>query len=513
VSGIGALAYADVRSAVNALRDVRRSAARSTLWIVGICVFLLWLLVRSLQGGRSPRPGFDALAQCDLIAAIAIVTFGVLLAHGSRFVGLFANKAEGQWIVRAPVSPFTAAIYLQVRELIRRSPRLTISFGYLAVLYLPNVVSPAGLVRDLLFFAVALIAIGGVPLPRRLARGAVAAACIVAGYVAIGYAVVALLHDAVLTLQLSGPVAAHARALPAWHPGSVLLEPFGPRSLAVLAGLVAIALAAIGALGTVAADAYPELYALSVEQIDRSGRIGRGLFTRGARTVRAPARSASARGAPPGVAVFVWKGWIEYTRRSATRAMVLQTAGWFAGGYVAALVIGRGHLQLWSTLAAVAFTLLLATTVGFGVSLGHELRRPLFWLSGASLFARLCGLLAGSTLRYVAWFLALGLGLAAGHAAPFAVALAAVAAPAVFVLLAAIGYAAYAVVPNEIDRRGPFAILRILISYVLVLPAGVAGVAAAISTGSPLTGIAAGSIAAVAEAALLLRFTARRLSP
>lgn len=509
MSGLGALFYADARSAINALRDVRRSAARSTLWVAGLLLFLVWLMARSLQGPRAPRPGMGALAQCDLIAGIAIVAFGILLAHGSRLVGLFANKAEGQWIVRAPISPFAATVYLQLRELVRRSPRVTISFAYLAVLYLPNVVSPAGLVRDLLFFALALLAIGAVPLPRRLARGWVAAACIAAGYVAIAYALVALVQDAVLSFHLVGPIAASARALPAWHPGSLLLEPLGPRSFGVLAGLAAIALGAIVALGTVAGDAYPELYALSVEHIEHSTRIGRGVFARGERAVRPPLRSTGGQRAPSGVAIFAWKAWIEYGRRTAPRVALLQAAGWFAGGYVLGLLVGAGRTSLWYSLASVVFTLLLAGTVGFGISLGHELRRPIFWLSGASLYARLWGLLAGSTLRYGGWVVLAGAGLAAGHAAPVAVALAALGGPALLLLLGAVGYAAYAAVPNEIDRRGPFAVIRVLISYVLVMPVGIAGVATGILARAPLAGIAAGAACALAEAALLLALAAR----
>jgi hypothetical protein len=512
MSGLGALVYADARTIVNAFHDIRRNAVRSTLWISGALLFLLWLVLRS-NAARHPRPGIGALVQCDLVAAIAIVTFGVFLAHGSRFVGLFAHRAEAQWIIRSPVSPFAATVYLQLRELIRRSPRLAITFGYLAIVYLPNVVAPAGLWRDFIFFALALLAIGAVPLPRRLARGPIAFACRAAGYACIAFAVVALVHDATLAFGFRGSLAEMARALPAWHPGSVLLDPPGPRSVAVGVSLALIACVAIAALGVAAKDAYPELYALSSEQIDRAARIGvrGGIFARRAKPMRIRATIRDARYVPSGIGVFVWKAWLEYLSRTSPRVAALQAAGVFACGFILGKLVGYGRPQFWFEFAGIAFTVLLVSTVGFGVSLGHELRRPLFWLSGATLLGRLWGLLAGSAWRFCLAFVLAGAGLAAAGAAPAAIALIALAGPAVLVLLGAIGYAAYAIVPQEIDRRGPFAVLRILVSYALVFPAATAGIMAGIVTQTDLVGIATAAAASLAEAAALLAFSARKL--
>lgn len=512
MSGLGALFYADARTIVNAFHDIRRNAARSTLWIGGALLFLLWLVVRS-NAARHPRPGIGALTQCDLVAALAIVTFGVFLAHGSRFVGLFAHRAEAQWIIRSPIAPFAATVYLQLRELIRRSPRLVITFGYLAIVYLPNVVSPAALWRDFVFFALALLAIGAVPLPRRLARGPVAAACIAAGYACVAFALVALVHDATLAFGFGGVLADPVRALPAWHPGSVLLDSPGPRSVAVGVFLASIAVVAITALGVAAKDAYPELYALSSEQIDRAARIGMrgGLFARRPKRLRIRATTGDLRRVPPGAGVFVWKAWVEYVSRTSPRIALAQAAGLFAAGFVLGKLVGHGRTQFWFEFTGIAFTVLLVSTVGFGVSLGHELRRPLFWLSGETLLARLWGLLAGSVWRFCLAFALAGAGIAAARASPNAVALLALDGPAVLVLLGAIGYAAYAVVPHEIDRRGPFAVLRILVSYALVFPAALAGIMAGIIAHADLVGIATAAAASLVEAAALLAFTARRL--
>jgi hypothetical protein len=82
---------------------------------------------------------------------------------------------------------------------------------------------------------------------------------------------------------------------------------------------------------------------------------------------------------------------------------------------------------------------------------------------------------------------------------------------AVIWFLRAIGLGVYALMPSQTDLRGPGAVLRLLLTLVLMAPAAViAGVAGALGSG---TGAAmlAGAAAAVLEGVALTLFAAARL--
>lgn len=511
--GLSALLYADTRTVVNGWREIRRSPARAAVWLVWLGLIGAWLVMRSFGPHRSRLGGFDVQARCDVVVCLTIIAFGVVLAHGSRFAGLFANRAEARWIIGSPISPFLATVYLQLREILRRGARLALSYTYVALIFLPSGIAPPTLWRDLLFGLLAVLAIGTIPLPRRLARGPVVAACVLLGYALIALALLPLLRDATIALHAGGPAARFLLALPAWHPGVLLLEPPNAGSAAIGIGLAAVAGTALAALGVAARDAFPEIYALSCERIDRSARTGLRRFVAGEAN-RIPERPLSAvdpARVPAGPGVFLWKSWTEYRRRSTPRATALETAGLLVGGYAAARLVGNAHPSVWFALAGGLGSLLLVFSMGFSLSFAHELRRPVFWLSGMTLFERLCGLLAGHTWRFIGWFVLIAIGLAGGRAGLIPVVLTAVTGPAMLVLAASIGYAVFALLPNEIDVRGPLAMLRVLLSYAFVLPAIVAGLVTGFLLASTMVALFATALVALIEAAGLIGFAAWRL--
>jgi hypothetical protein len=513
VNGLAVLLYADARTIVNGWREIRRSPGRSVIWLLWVVLIAGWLVLRSIAPHRNRLAGFDAVARCDLIVCLTIAVFGVFLAHGSSFAGLFANRAEARWIIGSPVSPFVATVYIQMRELVRRGARFAVTYTYLALVVLPDAIAPAVLWRDLLFGILAILAIGAVPLPRRLAHGPAAVACTLAGYALVALALLPLARDAAIALRAGGRAARFLLALPPWHPGLVLLEPPNAESAAIGLGLAVVAGTALAILGAAARDAYPELYTWSCERIDRSARPGLRRFAT-SETVRAapgPVSGVDPARVPAGAGVLLWKSWTEYRRRSTPRATAIETAGFLVAGYVAARLIGNAHPSAWFSIASAVGSLLLVFSSGFGLSFAHELRRPLFWLSGTTLFERLSGLLAGHVWRFAGWFVLFTIGLASGGAGVIPVILAGVTGPAMVVLAAAIGYAVFAVFPSEIDLRGPLAMLRVLVSYAFVIPALFAGIVTGVLFQSATFGLFATAIVALLEAAGLIGFAAWRL--
>ena len=511
---IGALLYADSRTVVNAIRDIRRSRGRIVIWVLAAVLFVSWMALRAHNPMRRVA-NVGATAQADLFACVAIGAFGFFLARGSRFVGLFANATEARWIVSLPVSPFAAALYVQVRALITGGARFVLALAIFSAFYLPSGLSNAEVLRDTFFELLALLATGAVLLPRRLAHGPAAAACTVAGYACIALAAIPLLRDAAFAFHV--PWLGAARSLPAWHPGTVLIEPLGAHSVLVGAAMLAIAAAALAALGLAARNALPELYALSIERLERSGggkrlpfaRFGAGREPR-VRVHRPSVANASR--VPGGVAVFVWKAWTEYRRRATTRGTVLEAAGLILAGYVAGRLLGSTHPAVWVSIAVVVGQLEITfLSMTAGISVAAELRRPVFWLSDASLAERLAGLLAGRVWRAAAWFGLFALGLASGHARLAPKLFALVTGPALLVLCVAIGFAAFAAFPNDVDQRGPLTVLRMYVSYLVVLPPVAAGVAAGYVLHSVPLGLSIIAAGALAEAALLVAFAARRL--
>ena len=78
-------------------------------------------------------------------------------------------------------------------------------------------------------------------------------------------------------------------------------------------------------------------------------------------------------------------------------------------------------------------------------------------------------------------------------------------------LLAATGFAAFALFPSDADWRGPVAALRLLASLALLAPPAVLYALGATLGGAPLVGLGASSLLALIEAGALIGIAAWRL--
>jgi hypothetical protein len=78
-------------------------------------------------------------------------------------------------------------------------------------------------------------------------------------------------------------------------------------------------------------------------------------------------------------------------------------------------------------------------------------------------------------------------------------------------LAGAIGYASYALLPNDIDQRGPLLFLRLFLGYVLVVPPVAAGIVIGMFVRAPVFAVSVAAATTLLEAAVLVGFAAWRL--
>lgn len=504
-----ALSYADRRAFINGLRALRGRPWRALLWVfwLGAIGFFGWIRTRGPAPHTVP---FWQLAIQDAWICGPAIAFGVVVAFGAaRHAGFFRSQAEAIVLVRAPLPAPAVAAYLQARAAGLMLAQNFGRFAYLALIAIPGRTSPAGLLRDGALLAAATIAFACVPLPRALARGAWRVACVVAGVVLIVAAAVPLLRDAAIALAGTPFALAFARSLPDVHPGSVLVAVANGDARPVVA-LLGVALAAVAAFVAGARDAYPELYALSMAQLELRARdIAR-------RTLRTtPAGPRVRRGAARvwlrGAWAIAWLDAVVWSRR----AQPLGAAALAACALVCGAAIGFIDRLTGGDTSAVVFPILPNAYVAIasmaGIRLAADLRRPLFWLGGAPLTARLAAWAFAPLWRDAAviGLVALGYGAIAERGPIAATVLAG--GIAIALLCRAAALAIFALIPHALDQRGPAVFLRLLLAYVLVVPAAAAAILTTLAGGSMIAGALAGLAAAVLEGAALTAFAAWRL--
>jgi hypothetical protein len=518
VTTLRALLYADVRAAINQIKSIRRSPGRVLIWLLFVLVIAAGIaarVVRALVPHGASYHVFAPRDAVDVIAGFTIIGLGITLAHGSRMAGLFAHPAEARFIIGSPATPFVATLYVQLRDIIVNGARRGLALLYGALIYLPDRLGPGGFIRDLVLILAAFAAIAALPLARQLMPLRYRPVAIVAGWAIAALGVLPLLHDLASAVPLPPPADLIAGALPGWDPGRLLLAGPPAQGLAI-----AVVLALVAALFVFVArrarDAYPELYELSMRRLQRteglrSRMLGLSGANAGARARARPLAAPAPTRVPGGVLIFVWRAWTEYRRTNSARSTGIETALLLAGGYAAGR-FASGHdalvvLPFASTLSTLLFLYALARSA----ALAGELRRPMFWLSDATLFERLCGLALAHTWRLIAWFVLIAIGLAAGRAAPATVAASALGGSAAVMLAVAVGYASYALLPYEIDQRGPLMVARWLSGYVLAIPPIAIGIVIALVGGGALLAITGGTLIALVESAVLIGFASWRL--
>jgi hypothetical protein len=516
VNTILALAYADGRVLINTLRTLRRQPGRLLMWSLYAFAVLGFAFVRINAPHRTAGPPSSfALIVADLWVCGLAIAFGILLVTGaSRSVGVFASRAEALLVTRGGAPPLLVATYLQVRLVITTLAQGFTRFAYLIVIGIPSATSLHALAADVVFFAAAGAALASIALPRALARGAARSALIAAGLAVTAGAALPLVADALRLLP--GSHALPAR-VPALHPG-IVLDALAANDLRALAIPLAVAACAGIAFVLAARDAYPELYALSLANLDWRAQQHARRAGRGAQAEPRAGRGALVRSAAAprlrGAFALLWADALTFSRRIAPALTAAAAALALAAGAALAAFERRGSPEIvLGILVGTLPGLYIAVAATTGVRLAPALRVPLFWLGDVSLTARLAAWTLGPFCRD-AVLVALA---AAGYVAVSGDLRSALpvyaAALGLLALTRAVGVAVFALLPDALDQRGPAVLVRTVLCFVLVVPALLGGAAAGLVLGSPLvTGTLGGTLVALGEAALLLGFAARRLA-
>jgi hypothetical protein len=517
VNGLIALSYGDRHALVNALRSLRTRPGRLAMWglyAVAILAFAFFKTTPRAHPTAGPPP-FFVLAVNDLWVCGFGLAFGVVLATGtSRWLGVFSSRAEALLLTRAEMAPLVVAAYLQMRAVAIALAQGFARFAYFIVFGIPSGTTVWALLAQLLFFAAAGAAIASVALPRALARGASRIAMIAAGSTIAAAAALPLALDGLRVLRLP-ETASLLRHAPAVHPGAVMSALAAGDLRAVLVPL-AVALVATAAFALAARDAYPELYTISLANLEWRMRV-RTRRTANSDDAAAEPDAKTVRSATGtrlhGALALVWADALMFARNVSPVVTGIVALLALVGGAAFATLARHDPELTFGILTGAGPGLAIAVASTTGVRLAPALRMPLFWLGDVPLAARLAAWAAGALWRDAVLVALVAIGYAAVARDARAPLLVFIGATGLLALTRAVGLAVFALFPNRLDQRGPAMIVRAILSFALVAPPVVAGAVATAAFGVPLVvGVLAGTGVAIAEAAALVLFAAWRLA-
>ena len=517
-----ALAYLDARLLSNRLRLLARDPKRLVPWLL----LLGWLtssrLLRMASGsalpGRAPTAGY-------LLPLVALLPGAYLAIMGLRIFGAssrppatFRTAADAHFLIGSRISPQIVVGWLQVRKVIGGLLAASVNVLVL-VAFVPWLSArPPRLAVLLLALIGAYVMLQAMPMAAHLLRRrliwlplAASGATLTALGVASG--LLALLP------AVGGPAptpAAINDLLLHLPPGQWLVDAYNGQVLAAVP-MLALATAAIGVTVRLSADCYPELWESStrVMALTRLARERRGMWVTRADLARAlgqvrrrTAASRSGTWAPAGAWAVLWKEWLTLRRSRSLPLLVALVVGALVSGLVVGGLVSSGQRALASSIYSTGAALLLLVNLYAGIQLGAELRRPVWWLSAASL-----------KMRLLAWTVAGSLPMAVVACAAFGAALAtsgeyAMVLPMLLAILVATwtmrmaAVASFALFPSPIDVRGPGRAMRVVVLWACVAPAAAALILLLIATGSLAVAIAGTAPAMLAEGWLLLEFSA-----
>jgi hypothetical protein len=527
VNDIAPLLYLEARMAVNKFRRVLHQPGRLALWIIFIAWFGIFLFTRVLRVSSGQYLLIPDAVHYFLafVPALYIAILGMQIRSGAmRPPAAFSYPADSRFLFGSRLSHVLVVFWLQLRETAFQGSRL---FMILFFFSWNLAATTTGLVVSTIALLSAYIIGFGLRLPvfliqRRVPRAPFATfgvALVACGALTLLFPLALGFVSGDLSLAF---IAAHTFVFP---PGLWIVRALmgDIPALLVLAGLASVVIAA----GSIAAsDAYPELWEASSRLYARRSLAasGRGLWNREAwRELReldpdkAPApleRVASVSGehAPLGSLTVFWKEWIALRRApGGLRWPIFWLVGACLFGYIAGIAAANlSFFVLLGPLVALANIVIIIGSQST-ISLGGELRRPMFWLGHSRLRNRVLAWILGTTLRIGP---PLVVAIAVGGIAMRSWITTAAAAPIIIVglfLVQSIGVASYVVLPGRNDLRGPGFMLRIFATYVLIAPPAIAWAFAQLFSQSAVLGLTAGLAVAYAEAWALVTFAASRL--
>ncbi len=528
MSDLAPLLYLEARMALHKFRRVLQQPARLTLWII----FLIWFVAFLITRAQRAADGQFALLIPDgarlfyaFVPAAYAAIIGMQIRAGSRRPpAAFAYPADARFLFGSRLSHAVVVFWLQLRETAFQGIRVFLGLFFLSWNFAAT--TDGFLTASLALLSAYVIAFG-IRLPVFLAQRRLpsmpfawaGAALVAAGGLAVLYPIGLAFASGNVSL---GFIAAHTFVFP---PGTWVVESLTGSVPATLL-LVALAAATVACGSVAASDAYPEIWEASARQYARRVLVasGRGLWNREAwreldesdhhdlPMALQSTPSVTGDRAPSGALIVLWREWIALQRvTGGLRWPLLWLVGAATFGYLGGLASrGRSVIDILVPLVAIVNIVIILGSQST-ISLGSELRRPIFWLGDSGLRDRILAWIAGTTLRIGPPLCAAAIMAGVGIGSWSVIA---AAGPMVIVglfLVQSIGVATYVALPGRNDMRGPGFMLRIFTTYTsLGLPVLAWVLVQSVSASAPL-GMVVGLCVAFAEAWFLLSFSATRL--
>jgi hypothetical protein len=447
----------------------------------------------------------------------AYITLLGIMMYGaaSGIVGAFSSAADARFLCGSLVPERLVVMWLQLRRSGTAIGRMLFTILLYAVIFYH-----AGT-----FAGIGLAMIGGT---------------IIATASAIPMLKLRLLVGTRTAQSLAGALAAAgilpmAIALSSLLPGSVppdtvrAVEHFGAgyafNALFNANAAALIALYAFGALLVVlsylcGSGLYADLYASSLRVIafrERQKHSGASFAVQHRYDRPASATSTQAFALFSGPWTIVWKEWMAFSRSSSMRRLfIFGITVSAAVGAIFGRVLGASKTPFDDAVmfASVAGNLIVITVaIGSAVGLASDIAKPLWWIGPDPLWMRLTAWTVAASWRMIAFLL---VGIVAWAITFHAASIAAAGVPmaiALILYLRAVGLALYSLFPSSIDQRGPMAMVRALLTYILAAPPIVtAGVILAFHPAQPAIAITAGVVCSLVETLLLVAFSSQRIA-
>jgi hypothetical protein len=529
MSGAFALAYLEARMAVNRFRQVLHQPGRLALWALFLAWIGLFFFTRSERAAGGIPFGLLLPQSVHLLRAFVpaayIILIGFEIYAGSRRPpAAFTYPADARFLFGSRINPVLVIFWLQLREVAFSGSRVFLGVFFVSWNFAG---SAGGLVNATVALLCAYVIAFGLRLPVFLAQRRMPEIPFgVFGIALIGAGVLSLLFPVALGFVSGSAYLSYISAQTAlFPPGSWILAALAGDTSALFA-LLAVAAVVVAGGSLAAKDAYPELWEASSRLYALRALIasGRGLWNqeevralRDAERSSSPVRyermaSSSGVAVPSGATAIFWKDWLALRRApGGLGGPLLWLAGGCAVGYLAGLAARSfSPLLLLGPVIAIANIFIVIGSQST-INLGSELRKPIWWLATTPFRGRVMAWIAGTTLR-IAPSLCAGAIVAAVVMHSWTVAL--VAPPVIVIallLVQSIGVASYVVLPGRNDLRGPGFMLRLLVTYVALLPPAVVWAIAQLASQSVVAGVLSALVVASFEAWMLISFAAARL--
>ena len=512
---LAALGYLEYRQLVNRARHTLQQPSRAILYVLVFAYFIFmgYVRVRAAHGRIIPvvpEPYASALFFA-YITLLGVMMYGA----ASGIVGAFSSAADARFLCGSLLPERLVIMWLQLRRSGTAIARMLFTILLYAMIFYHSGT----------FVGIGLAMMGGtivatasaIPMLKlRLLIGTRTAQSLAGAVAAAGILPMAI----ALSSLLPGSVPPDtARAIEHLGAGYAFNALFNANALALLAlyvfGALLIVLSYLCGTGL-----YADLYASSLRVIafrERQKHSGTSFAVQHRYDQPAAAAPAHVAALFSGPWTIVWKEWMAFSRSSSMRRL-------FIFGVIVSVGVGAIFGQVMRSsktpfddavmFASVAGNLIVVfVAIGSAVGLASDIAKPLWWMGPDPLWTRLSAWTVATSWRMIAFLVA---GIVAWsitfHEAIIAVAGVPVAICLVL-YLRAVGLALYSLFPSSIDQRGPMAMVRALVTYVLAAPPVVSGgVVLAFHPNQPAIAIAAGVLCSLIETLLLIAFASVRIA-